>query len=121
MSTLEIRQYQTLDGRTPFGEWLDGLRDGRARARVVARIDRMQAGLRGDWKSVGRGVFELRIDCGPGYRIYCGQDRSTVILLLLGGDKRTQERDIELAHVYWQDYKTRSAQRSIQRRALPPQ
>ena len=63
----------------------------------------MQAGLRGDWKAVGRGVFELRIDHGPGYRVKCWQDGNAMVLLC-GGDKRSQKRDIEAAHGYWQDY-----------------
>jgi putative addiction module killer protein len=108
MSAVEIRQYQTVDGRIPVAEWLDSLRDGVARARIVARLDRLSAGLRGDWKRVGGGVSELRIDHGPGYRVYYAQDRDTVILLLCGGDKRSQGRDIERAHAYWKDYKARS-------------
>ncbi|MCD9005689.1 type II toxin-antitoxin system RelE/ParE family toxin [Luteimonas sp. XNQY3] len=98
----------TPDGRCPFGDWLSGLRDRQARIRILGRLDRMRAGLRGDWKAVGKGVFELRVDHGPGYRVYCGQDGETLVLLLCGGDKRTQARDIEIAHDYWQDYKARS-------------
>jgi putative addiction module killer protein len=104
MSILEVRQYQTADGRSPFGAWLD----------------RLQAGLRGDWKAVGRGVFELHIDEGPGYRVYCGQDGKTLVLLLCGGDKRTQKRDIEVAHGYWQDYQTRTRKRAVSRWKAPP-
>lgn len=108
MTPVEVREYQTADGQSPFGKWLSRLRDHQARTRIVGRLDRMQAGLRGDWKAVGTGVFELRIDYGPGYRVYCGQDGNTLVLLLCGGDKRTQKRDIEIAHDYWQDYKTRT-------------
>lgn len=108
MAIVEIRQYQTVDGRTPVAEWLDGLRDSVARARIVARLDRLSAGLRGDWKSVGAGVSELRIDHGPGYRVYYAQEGDTVVLLLCGGSKRTQAKDIERAHAYWKDYKARS-------------
>lgn len=107
MSTIEIREYQTADGRRPFAEWMTGLHDPRANQRIVARILRMQAGNRGDWKAVGAGMFELRIDYGPGYRVYCGQVGATLVLLLCGGDKRTQAKDIETAHAYWQDYKAR--------------
>lgn len=78
----------------------------------MARLDRMQTGLRGDWKAVGRGVFELPIDHGPGYRVYCGQDGETLVLLLCDGDKRTQQQDIEVAHDYWQDYQKRSGKRT---------
>ena len=103
-----VRRYQTVEGRSPLTEWLEGLRDGVTRARIVARLDRLTEGLRGDWKSVGGGVSELRIDHGPGYRVYYGQDGDTLILLLCGGTKRTQAKDIERAHAYWKDYKTRS-------------
>lgn len=102
MAAMEVRQYQTTDGRIPFAEWLAALRD-----RIAARLLRMQAGNRGDWKAVGAGVFELRIDTGPGYRVYCGQDDATLVLLLCAGDKRTQTKDIEHAHDYWKDYQAR--------------
>lgn len=104
---MEVRQYQTAEGRKPLAEWLDGLRDRLARARIVGRLERLGLGVRGDWKSVGGGVCELRIDHGPGYRVYFGQDGDTLILLLCGGDKRTQAKDIEQAHGYWKDYKAR--------------
>lgn len=104
----EVRQYQTPDGRIPFAEWLWRLRDRNVQARIAARLVRLQAGNRGDWKPVGGGVFELRIDAGPGYRVYCGQHGAAVVLLLCGGDKRTQAQDIEVAHAYWKDYKTRT-------------
>ena len=95
MATVEVRYYQTADGETPLAQWLRGLRDGQTRARIVARIDRLKVGLIGDWKSVGGGVCELRIDHGPGYRVYYGQEGTTLILLLCGGDKSTQAKDIE--------------------------
>jgi|SRR5882724_591502 len=117
MTTIEVRQYQTADGRTPLQEWLDGLRDRTTGSRIVARLDRLTEGLRGDWKNVGGGVCELRIDHGPGYRVYYGQDGDTLILLLCGGTKRTQARDIEDAHEYWKDYKARTRQRSVSRGA----
>ncbi|MHB1272510.1 MAG: type II toxin-antitoxin system RelE/ParE family toxin [Rhodanobacter sp.] len=107
MAIVEIRQYQTRDGRIPFAEWLGALRDRRANQAIAARILRMQAGNRGDWKAVGAGVFELRIDTGPGYRVYCGQDGATLVLLLCAGDKRTQTKDIDHARDYWQDYQAR--------------
>ena len=93
-----VREYQTRDGQRPLSEWLDTLRDRSARARVLARIDRLGVGLRGDWKTVGRGVFELRIDYGPGYRVYCAADGDALVILLCGGDKRRQKQDIEAAH-----------------------
>lgn len=67
----------------------------------------MQAGNRGDWKAVGNGVCELRIDIGPGYRVYCGQDGTKLVLLLCAGNKRTQSKDIEHACDYWKDSQAR--------------
>lgn len=107
MEPIEIRQYQTADGRTPFAEWIAALRDRRANQAIAARITRLQAGNRGDWKALGAGVFELRIDTGPGYRVYCGQDGATLVLLLCAGDKRTQTKDIKRANDYWKDYRAR--------------
>ncbi len=77
------------------------------RARIAQRLTRLEAGLFGDCKRVGTGVMELRIDYGPGYRVYFARHGATVILLLLGGDKRKQEHDIAQAKSYWQDFKTR--------------
>ena len=105
--TVEVREYLTVEGKSPVAEWLADLLDGAARARIVSRLDRLKAGLLGDWRSVGDGVCELRIDYGPGYRVYYAQDGKTLILLLCGGDKRSQPKDIERAHAYWKDYKGR--------------
>ena len=80
-----------------FASWLDGLRDTRARARVLARIERLAAGNPGDAAPVGEGVSELRIDIGPGYRVYFKKRGRELILLLAGGDKSTQARDIRAA------------------------
>lgn len=80
-----------------FATWLDGLRDLRARARVQVRIDRLELGNPGDAKSVGEGVSELRIDYGPGYRVYFTRRGSELIILLAGGDKTTQDEDIKAA------------------------
>ena len=107
MATVEVRQYQTADGRSPFAERLAALRDRRALQVILARIVRVQAGNRGDWKALGAGLFELRIDTGPGYRVYCGQDGTALVLLLCAGNKRTQSKDIEHARDYWQDYQAR--------------
>lgn len=104
MTPVTVVQYRTADGRLPFAEWLDGLHDRTARARIVQRIDRLCTGLRGDWRPVVGPIFELRIDHGPGYRIYAVQDGVAVIVLLCAGDKRTQARDIETAHARWNEY-----------------
>ncbi|MEH1792978.1 type II toxin-antitoxin system RelE/ParE family toxin [Nostoc sp.] len=103
----EIRNYLTVDGKNIFDEWLDSLRDRRAKAKIRARLDRIEDGNLGDCKSVGEGVFELRIDYGQGYRIYFGQEGITIIILLCGGDKSTQKQDVDKAQEYWKDYRSR--------------
>lgn len=87
----EIRKTET------FAKWLDSLKDVRARARILVRIERLAAGNPGDVKPVGEGVSELRIDYGPGYRVYYKQEGLSVVILLAGGDKRTQARNIKTA------------------------
>ncbi|NJO39317.1 MAG: type II toxin-antitoxin system RelE/ParE family toxin [Cyanobacteria bacterium CRU_2_1] len=103
----EIQLYLTSDGRVPFIEWLDTLKNIKAQTVINKRLDRVRLGNLGDFKSVGAGVFELRIDFGPGYRVYFGQVGSTLVLLLCGGDKSSQDRDILKAREYWQDYEKR--------------
>ena len=80
-----------------FAKWIDGLHDIRARARILARIERLAAGNPGDVKPVGEGVSELRINYGPGYRVYYKKQGQKVVILLAGGDKSTQSRDIKTA------------------------
>jgi putative addiction module killer protein len=80
-----------------FAKWVDRLKDIRARARILVRIERLAAGNPGDSKSVGEGVSELRIDYGPGYRVYYKKQGSALIIILAGGDKRTQSKDINTA------------------------
>ena len=80
-----------------FAKWLDGLRDIRARARILVRIERLAAGNPGDVKAVGEGVSELRINYGPGYRVYYKKQGQKVVILLAGGDKSTQSKDIKIA------------------------
>ncbi len=103
----ELQNYETEDGRIPFEEWLSSLRDKKAINRIQVRLDRIEEGNLGDFRSVGGGVFEFRIDYGPGYRLYFGQVGSIVVLLLCGGDKSTQDRDIRQAQKYWRDYEKR--------------
>lgn len=100
----EIRTYETADGKVPFNTWLEKLRDRKGRAVIRNRITRLQLGLFGDAKTVGSGVYELRIDFGPGYRVYYGLDGDKIVLLLCGGDKSTQTKDIKTAQNYWNDY-----------------
>ena len=104
----EIREYLTVNGKNPFREWLCGHKDIETRARIRVRISRIRLGNYGDSKSVGDGVFELRIPFGSGYRIYFGKDGNLVAILLCGGDKSTQKKDIQKAKEFWDDYKRRS-------------
>src|SRR2546425_13243188 len=108
---LELRYYQTSAGEQPFVEWLQSLADRQTRARVEARLARVAAGNPGDVEPVGEGVLELRIDWGPGYRVYFSRLGQVIVLLLCGGDKRTQQKDINRAKEYFEDYKARTAQK----------
>ena len=101
----EIQIYRAPNGRAFFVDWLKSLRDRRARKQIQVRLDRLESGNSGDYRSVGEGVFELRLQFGPGYRIYFGEVDNTIILLLCGGDKSSQVRDIEQAKAYWREYK----------------
>ena len=96
---LEIRYYVAAGGHQPFAEWY-------AELEAVARaIIRLEQGNFSNVKSVGEGVLEYRIDFGPGYRVYFGRDGTALVILLIGGTKKRQQRDIDAAHAYWQDYK----------------
>jgi len=108
---VELRYYQTSTGEQPFVEWLKGLDDRQARTRIEARLARVAVGNFGDVEPVGEGVMELRIDWGPGYRVYFARLGQVMVLLLCGGDKRTQQRDINRAKEYFEDYKARTAQK----------
>jgi putative addiction module killer protein len=105
---IELRRYATEDGKDVFGEWLRKLKDRRARASIETRLMRVALGNFGDCKAVGSGVWELRVDVGPGYRVYYARDGKIVVLLLCGGDKRTQTRDISRSIEYWTDYLERN-------------
>ena len=100
---LSVREYLTPAGRSPFRDWLTTL-DVSVRARIQARVLRFETGNLGDHKAVGGGVWEARLAFGPGYRIYFGRHQRTVVLLLLGGDKRSQRRDICQARQFLSDY-----------------
>lgn len=101
---IDLLEYLTINGRNPFREWLENLRDRQARAKIRVRLNRLRLGNFGDSKSVGQGVNELRITHGPGYRVYFGRHSTKVVILLCGGDKSSQAWDIEKAHTYWADY-----------------
>jgi putative addiction module killer protein len=118
-----LRVYETPSGACPFEDWLDGLRDAMGRARIRVRLDRLEQGNLGDCKSLGDGVSELRIDCGPGYRVYFAEDGPVIVLLLIGGDKGTQAKDIKTARKYWSEYqevKDASKLEKLQRKPAAP-
>lgn len=102
-----IEVYQAADGRQPCTDWLRGLKDKQARSRIRVRIARLQLGNLGDCKSVGAGLLELRIDHGPGYRVYLTRRRDSLVLLLCAGDKRTPAQDIKRARAFLADYEER--------------
>ena len=104
----EIRHYLNTDDKDVFLGWLKPLRDSVAKMQIVKRVNRIEQGNFGDIKFCRDGVWEMRIDVGAGYRVYYAQSGSQVILLLCGGDKRTQDADIERAVKYWQDWQRRS-------------
>lgn len=101
----ELVLYRTTNGKEPFTEWFESIKDRTILNRIERRIDRLRDGNFGDCKSVGGGVFELRLHFGPGYRIYYGEVSNSVLILLCAGDKSSQQRNIEQAKVYWLDYK----------------
>lgn len=105
--TWELWYYRDRAGRLPFEDWVASLRSDVAVAAVTNRLARLKRGLFGDCKPLGGDVLELRIDLGPGYRGYFARSGRTVFLLLCGGDKRTQDRDIARAKDYWRDYEER--------------
>jgi putative addiction module killer protein len=102
-----IRNYTTPDGREPFEEWLDSLRDKKVQAIVLERLNRVRLGNFGDCRHLEEGVYELRIHYGPGYRVYFGEFENVIVILLCGGTRRTQKRDIQRAKAYWQELKKR--------------
>lgn len=105
---IKLQEYVTEEGKNVFRTWLRKLKDKTARARIRVRLNRVRLGNLGDCKPVGEGVSELRIDYGPGYRVYFAQSGFTVVILLCGGTKHNQSKDIKLAQEYWADYQRRA-------------
>jgi len=103
----EIRFYITATGKRIFAEWQNGLRDAKVKAAIIRRLNRIEQGNFGDHKYLKDGVSELRIDIGPGYRAYYAVADQEIVLLLCGGDKRTQTADIDRACTYWKDWQNR--------------
>jgi len=103
----QLEIYVTEDGKKPFIQWLESLKDKIMRYRIKERLDRVALGNLGDHKGVGHGVFELRFKFSSGYRVYYAEEGDKIILLLCGGDKSSQQKDIKNAIAYWQDYLSR--------------
>ena len=103
---LELRYYVTIGEASPFETWFDGL-SGQAAAKVTVALARLEQGNLSNVKGVGEGVLEYRINWGPGYRVYFGRDGDTLVILLAGGTKQRQQRDIEAAKMRWADYRQR--------------
>ncbi len=103
-SLRRVQIYVAHNGKVPFEEWMRSLRDKQTKARILARIDRVRLGNLGDCESVRAGVYELRIHFGPGYHVYFGMHGAEVVLLLCGGNKSSQARDVELAKSYWREF-----------------
>ena len=102
----EIIEYVTESGKCPFEDWINDLKDIQARALIRKRLTRIRLGNFGNVRTIGDGVMELKIDFGPGYRVYYALDGETLVVLLCGGDKGSQERDILKAKEYWKDYRS---------------
>jgi putative addiction module killer protein len=103
---VEVREYVDARGRTPYRDWILQL-ETTVRVRIITAVLRMEQGNFAAAKGVGSGVFELRLDFGPGYRVYFGKDGERLVILLGGGSKKRQQVDIECAHSLWADYKKR--------------
>lgn len=108
---IEIRQYVDRQGRNPFERWFV-VQDGGVRARITIALERLGHGNFSAAKGVGTGVFELRLDFGPGYRVYFGKDGETIVILLGGGTKKRQQTNIEAAQELWQEYKRKKREES---------
>lgn len=106
---VDIREYVEANGTSPYAVWFETL-NAPAAAKIAVTIARMAQGNLSDVKGVGAGVFERRIEFGPGYRVYFGRDGDRLVILLGGGTKKRQQRDIITAQALWQDYKRRKAQ-----------
>ena len=104
--SIQIHLYDAKKGKVPFAKWLDALKDIKGRAAVHKRLARIRLGHIGDYRSIGHDVYEIRIHYGPGYRVYFGFESEKVIILLFGGDKGSQKRDVKKAKKYWEDYRS---------------
>ena len=105
---MELKRYVTEDGVDVLHEWLASLRDRRALISIQRRLNRIEGGNLGQVRSLRQGVWEFKIDVGTGYRVYYARDGQAIVLLLCGGDKRSQDADIDRAVSYWKDYQQRA-------------
>ena len=105
MEVLEVLRYEDDSGHSPLTAWLRKLRDKAGRVQIETRLNRLVDGNFGRCEPVGEGVLELKIDFGPGYRVYFARYGQAVVVLLCGGDKRSQDSDIKHAKIYWADWK----------------
>lgn len=103
---IKLDYYKASNGKAPYTTWFNGLRDPRAKAIILLRLDRVKEGNYGDCDPVGEGVIELRIDYGPGYRIYCLPQGEALVILLCGGTKKGQQKDIQKAKDYAKKYRS---------------
>lgn len=103
-----LRSYVTLYGKVPFKLWMNGIKDPVVRHRIRSRLDRVEIGHYGDYRTLGDGVCELKLDFGPGYRIYFAEQDHVIVILLCGGDKRSQSKDIDMAKAYWKELSERN-------------
>ena len=101
---MDIRKYQRQDGKVPFDIWMLNLKDRQAKARILIRLKRIESGSFGDTKPLSAGIYELRFTEGQGYRVYYGRKGDEIVILLCGGKKATQSKDIKQARQYWSDY-----------------
>ncbi len=99
-----LKTYRKQNGESPFEKWMEGLGDVVGHAKISIRIERVRLGNLGDYRVLGRGLVELKVNYGPGYRVYIGQHGHEMIVLLCGGDKSSQRKDIKMAYKYWNDY-----------------
>ena len=102
-----ILRYKTLEGKIPYTVWFRELKDVKARKAIYERLLRVERGILGHCDDVGEGVWGFKIDVGPGYRVYFGQDGPVLVILLCGGEKHGQNRDAAIARAFWRDYKSR--------------
>jgi putative addiction module killer protein len=102
-----INEYVDTSGKSLYAHWLESIKDPRTKARIIMQVDKMELGLFGDSKPIGSGLSEMRIHHGPGYRVYFCKEKANRYLLLCGGNKSTQSRDIKRAKEYWKEYERR--------------